>query len=540
MQITSGLSSEKPATPTPTKERYLISLPFIILIALAVRLLAAFFSKGFAFHDDHFDVITIAQGWLDGFQYWLHEDMPPRHSMFYVGIHYVLFGIMENIGFSAPETKMTVARLLHGLYSLLIVYFGYRITEELSTKANARLVGMILALLWFMPFMSVRNLVEMVCIPPYLAGFYLMIKKQDGSTAKRFFWAGALFALAFVVRYHTVLLAGGAGLVLLYRKQWREILWFGIGFIFVATIIQGTIDIIFFDYPFHSVITYFLYNSENAYNYSTGPIYRFALTILGFLVPPISLFLAFGYARTSKLSPLLFWAGLVFFIAHSLFPNKQERFILPLFPLIIVLGVIGWQTFTQQSAFWQKRQKLLAGCWFFFWSLNVMAAVGMALTYTKKSRVAPLVYLSQKADMDAVLLEFGNHSFKKPPLFYLGRSSAEFKDYKYDPDKKRVWDEYRAGAPLPEDFAMVYSLNGEKPVQELASEINSSTYKPDYLVVIGSDDMAERMERIHSLYPKLKLEHSITPSLYDQLLHLLNPRVHKDEHVNIYKILPTE
>ncbi|MCC9136831.1 glycosyltransferase family 39 protein [Pontibacter silvestris] len=540
MQITSDLSSEKAATPTPTKERYLISLPVILFIALIIRLLAAFFSKGFAFHDDHFDVITIAQGWLDGFPFWLYEDMPPRHSMFYVGIHYVLFNIMNSIGLPSPETKMTVARLLHGLYSLLIVYFGYKITDKLSTKANARLVGMMLALLWFMPFMSVRNLVEMVCIPPYMAGFYLMIKQENSKVAKRFFWAGALFAIAFVLRYHTVLLAGGAGLVLLYRKQWREILWFGLGFAVIATIIQGTIDIIFFDYPFHSVITYFLYNSENAYNYSTGPIYRFALTILGFLVPPVSLFLVFGYARTSKLSPLLFWAGLVFFIAHSLFPNKQERFILPLFPLIMILGVIGWQSFVKQSTFWQKRQKLLAGCWILFWSLNIIAALGMALTYTKKSRVAPLVYLSQKANMDALLLEFGNHSPKKPPLFYLGRSSAEYRDYKYDPDKKRVWDKYRAGTPLPEDFIMVYSLNGEKPVQELAREINDTKYKPDYLVMVGSDDMAERMERIHSVYPKLKLDHTITPSLYDQLLHFLNPRVHKDEQVSIYEILPTK
>ncbi|WP_162052330.1 hypothetical protein [Pontibacter pamirensis] len=50
--------------------------------------------------------------------------------------------------------------------------------------------------------------------------------------------------------------------------------------------------------------------------------------------------------------------------------------------------------------------------------------------------------------------------------------------------------------------------------------------------------LEERMARLHGLLPNLKLEHTIMPSRYDQLLPLLNPRVHQDEHVQIYQILP--
>ncbi|MHC2991618.1 mannosyltransferase, partial [Pontibacter sp. HJ8] len=387
-----------PATADKTgiHNRVLIPLSVILVIALVIRMVAAFFSKGFAFHDDHFDVITIAQNWLYGLPSWLHEDMPPRHSMFYAGIHYVLFYLMEGIGITSPDIKMTVVRVLHGLYSLLIVYYGYKITERLSNQANARIVGLMLALMWFMPFMSVRNLVEMVCIPPFLAAFYHMLKPEERNRNWRYFGAGALFAVAFVLRYHTVLFPLGAGLVLLYRRQWKEIIWLGLGFVVMATLIQGTIDYVFFDYPFHSVVTYFLYNTDNAYNYSTGPVYRFALTILGFMVPPLSVYLLLGYSRTARIAPMLFWAGIVFFVVHSLFPNKQERFILPLFPLIMILGIIGWQSFVRHSRFWQGHKKLLAFSWSFFWIINILVAVGMALTYTKKSRVAPLVYLSEK------------------------------------------------------------------------------------------------------------------------------------------------
>lgn len=520
------------------QERYLVPLSAILLVALGIRLVAAFFSKGFAFSDDHFDVITIAQGWLDGLPLWLNEPMPPRHSMLYVLIHYAIFYTMEAVGVFSPDVKMTVVRLVHALYSLLVVYFGYRLTEQLSNKANARMVGLMLALVWFMPFMSVRNLVEMVCIPPFLAAFYLMVRQEKAKLSRiaPYFWAGVLFALAFAFRYHTMLFGAGAGLVLLYQRKWAQAMAVLAGFLLAAFAVQGTIDIIFFDYPFHSIVAYYQYNSAHANDFSSGPVYRFALTVLGFLVPPVSAFLVVGYARTARVEPKLFWGGLIFFVAHSLFPNKQERFILPLLPVIMILGIIGWQAYVRQAAFWRQRTKLLAGSWIFFWVLNLLATVGMAFTYTKKSRVAPLVYLSEQKDLDGLVLEFGNHSVKKPPLFYLGRTSVVHEKYLEDEDM--VWQEYLQGRkPLPEDMVMAYTLNEDKTPEQLQAQIDSSPYKPDYVVVVGTDDIDERMARLHQLFPQLTLDHTITPSLYDQVLHLLNPRVHKDEHVQIYKIM---
>ena len=542
MAATFKTNSGNQATPpvplqTSPEKPLLIPLSLIMLIALVIRLLAAFFSNGFAFHDDHFDVIEIAQDWVYNLPIWIYDKMPPRHSMFYAGIHYVLFYICEAIGLTSPDGKMMVVRVVHGLYSLLVVYYGYKITEQLSNQRNARLVGLMLALMWFMPFMSVRNLVEMTCIPPYLAAFYLMIKpdaegKEPGNW--RYFWAGVLFALAFVLRYHTLLLAVGAGLVLLYQKQWLKIIFMALGFGLVAFLIQGIIDIVFFKFPFHSVVTYFLYNSAHAYSYNTGPFYRYLLTILGFMVPPLSVYLLIGYARTAKVSPMLFLAGLIYFIVHSAFPNKQERFILPLFPIIMILGVIGWQNFVQQSRFWQTRRPLLAASWTFFWIVNIAAAIMLAFTYTKKSRIAPLVYLSEKENLHGILLEFGNHSPKMPPLFYLSRMAAE--EEVFTPDKKKMWARYKAKHTLPANFVMVYSLNDDKVVDQFKTHIYPD-YQPGYVVVFGEDDLKKRLQRIRTLYPNIKLEHTIEPSLYDQVLHRLNPRVHKDEHVRIYQIL---
>ena len=520
--------------PVGIPNKYFNSLTAIMLLALAIRIIAAFFSKGFAYSDDHFDVIAVAQDWVYGLPVWLNEDLPPQHSIFYAGIHYGIFSLLQSLGFG-PESKMLVVRLLHGLYSLLAVYFGYKITRALSNEQNARLVGLMLAFIWFMPFMSVRNLVEMVCIPPYLAAFYLLVRRPQNTSYWQYFSAGALFAFAFIFRYHTILFAGGVVLVLLYKMQWRAIIFFGLGFLALALLILGTIDYVFFSYPFESVVSYFAFNVNHAQEYSTGPIYRFLFTILGFMVPPVSVFLLVGYARTARLAPMLFWGGILFFVAHSLFPNKQERFILPLFPIIIILGVIGWQNFVRRSGYWQKHRKLLNAGWQFFWILNIIAAVAMAITYSKKSRIAPLVYLSEQQNLKGILLEFGNHSLKMPPLFYLNRLSGQAEEFIADPTKK--WAPYKSGNPLPKNFVMVYSLNDKKPLAELKTEINTN-YTPQYIVMVGQDELEKRLQRIRELYPALKRDRTIAPSWYDQVLHLLNPRVHHDEHVRIYQVLP--
>ncbi|QMU30220.1 glycosyltransferase family 39 protein [Adhaeribacter radiodurans] len=527
------------SSPLPSPKRMnnqnLIPLSLIMLFALVIRLLTAFFSGGYAFHDEHFDVIEIAQDWVYGLPIWIYDKIPPRHSMFYAGIHSIIFYSCEALGLMSPTGKMTVVRVLHALYSLLVVYYGYKITELLSNQRNARLVGLMLALIWFIPFMSVRNLVEITCIPPYLAAFYLILKPETNNKRVifgRYFGAGALFALSFVLRYHILLFVVAVGLVLLYQKQWIKVIYLGLGFNLIAFFIQGTIDITFYKFPFHSVVTYFLYNSDKAHSHS--PIYHYVFTILLFLVPPLSIYMLLGYARTAKIAPSLFVAGILFLVVHTAVPNKQAQFILPLIPLIVILGVVGWQSFVQQSKFWQTRRKLLAASWTFFWIINITAAVVLAFTYPNKSRITPLVYLSQKENLHGVLLEFGNQSFKVPPLFYLGHMAAEAEDY--ISDKKNMWRRYKAKKPLPKDFVMVYSLNDEKPLEKVKAEVDPN-YEPNYVVVVGQDELAKRLKRLGRLYSNLKLDQTIAPSLYDQVLHRLNPRVYKDEHVYIYQIL---
>ena len=207
----------------------------VILIALIPRLVAAVFSKGFGMHDDHFGPIEQPFIIMQYPTYWTGRVVPHGHSIVYPMIHYALFRLFEVVGIQDPQDKMLVVRLLHALYSLLVVSFGYKIAETLSNRETAGKVGLILALFWPLPFLSVRNLIEVVCIPPLMAGMWYALNSK--TNLRNAFMAGLWFGLAFVFRYQTLAVTGTVGLVFLFRKEFRQMFWCALGVVLSAALI---------------------------------------------------------------------------------------------------------------------------------------------------------------------------------------------------------------------------------------------------------------------------------------------------------------
>ncbi len=508
-------------------------LAFLMGIALILKLLAAIYSQGYAFSDDHFTVITPAQAWLNGAtDYWLDDEQPPKHSLLYTSIHYLAFAVFESIGITAPQSKMLLMRLLHALYSLLIVYLSYQITLLISNKRAAFLVGLMLSVLWFMPFMSVRNLVEMVCIPPTLAGLFLTLKgvQQTKWQRKYWLWAGVFLGLAFCIRFQTMLFAVGIGMVLLYFRSWQSIIWLSIGYLLSSFVFMASFDVYFFDYPFQSVVNYIGYNSTHSGEYPNGPFYQYIFTILGFLVPPISLFLLAGVGKSARQQPILFWSMMAFFLFHSFFPNKQERFIIPMLPLVVILGIIGWEMLVVQYNLWKNHPRLLIGMWKTAIVINILALLLTTFTYTKKTRVATLSYLSEKTDIQGIVLESDKSSLHLPPLFYLNKKNV----LSYD---RLSTNQPNLSTALPQEAIITYSLPRTKSLDSLQLEIQKSNgISPNYIILYGKKNKSDRLTRLQKLFPNLQLEKSISASWYDAILHFLNPRHNRDESCQIYRI----
>lgn len=491
-------------------------LQLILWLGFFLRFLSVIFSKGYGMSDDHFLVVEPAQAWLDGYNYdhWFPDaevpNAPPTgHSFFYPGVHYVLFFLLKLIGFNDPQGKMYIVRALHAIASMAIVYCGYKIAEKISGKNVARLTGLLLSTFWFMPFLSVRNLVEVICIPPMMYASWLIIRDDEKISLKNLALAGFMLSIAFSIRYQTLLFTGGLSAALFLRGRFKNSILLFIFFLIPAALIQAIPDYHFFGKPFVEFQEYIRYNQENAYGYFVNEWYMYLMLIGGILIPPISLFLFFGFFRKWKSQLYLFLPAFIFLAFHSYFPNKQERFILPIVPFIITLGMIGWEEFRQSSGFWKKNPVMYRNIWVFFWVINIIPLCVVTVSYSKRNRVESMVYLANKGDVVHLAIEDSNRDdILIPPQFYLKKWGHVFRITSVTPAKSFYYEQYLATPPAE---------------------------RPNYVVFMQRENIVRRVVDLKKYLPTLTYEKTIEPSFIDWLLNKMNWH-NKNQTSFIYKI----
>lgn len=474
----------------------------ILLTALLIRLIAAIFSQGYGMVDDHFLIVEAAGSWVDGFDYnhWFpwspgSDGMAQGHSYTYTGLNWILFEALNFIGIKNPVTWMYVDRIIHALLSMLVVIYGFKITEKLSNRKNAIAVGWILALLWILPFVSVRNLVEVATLPFVMWGTWLLIQDEKKSTD---FWSGILLGFAISFRYQLALLSFGFVVVLILQKQWKKVLWFCIGNAVIFTITQGLVDYLIWGYPFAEFLAYFLYNSNQGTTYMPNNNYlMYFLVLMGSCLVPLGVLMMIGFFRSWKKYALLFVPTFLFLLFHTFYPNRQERFILSILPLFIILGTIGFAEFKSQLA-----QKWWQGSIIAFLILNIPLLVIASTMYSKKSRCESMYSIYNNGMNKEWILVEGTGSGRSYllPRFY-GRS----------------WDCY-----------MVERTDSTKPL------IENPQFGYDYIFFLDKKDLKKRIANYKFLFPKMQLHKRCEASFVDDILFKLNPR-NANEYIEVWK-----
>ncbi len=480
-----------------------------MLLALLVRLPAMFFSRGYGMYDDHFLVVEPAQHWLDGIPMWLTGPEPEKKSLVYPGFFYLLYGLLERLGVFDPEVKSLVGRIVHGLFSLLTVFYSYKIARRLGSQKAATLAGLLVAVLWFMPFMSVRFLVEAVALPFVLAGTWYARKAQDDDRPQLWMLAGFLMGLSFAVRYQTVLIIAGTGLALLFLKRRRGAFFFGLGALLGIFLLQGLVDVYFWKIPFAPLYYYYKYNVEHAADYPVLPWYNYLLLFAGVFIPPLSLFLMFGTLVDWRKNLLLFLPTMIFFAFHSYHVNKQERFVLTVVPQVLILGAVGWEKFREGSDFWNARPKLFPRIMAVVWTLNFIVLLPLSFSSSKLQAVDTMRFLGTKPENERYAVVFD--SYKKNrifvPDFYMGKN-------------KRL--------PVQIEFR-----DHETP-EELKQRLGTLADSIYYVLVFQDVDVPLREERLKKIFPALRRETVVEPALLDKVMYFLNP-VNLNQTVYIYR-----
>jgi hypothetical protein len=479
------------------------SFKTILFVGLLFRLIAAIFSEGYGMHDDHFLTIEASASWANHYDYnhWLpwnqgSESKPEGHSFTYVGLNYLFFAVLKAIGFVNPKGLMIVNRILHALLSTLVIYFGIKITEKIASRKNAVIVGWMLALLWLMPFMSVRNLVEMVAIPFLMWGIWYLIKK-DVFSRNNIIMAGFMCGIAISLRYQIGIFSVGIAFYYLVKKSWKEFIFFSLGNLISFSITQGIVDFFIWGYPFAEFWSYVTYNMNQGTQYLPNTNYfMYFYVLFGVLLFPFGILVGIGFFRSYKNSMLLFLPTALFLLFHTFYPNRQERFILSILPFFIILGVIGFEGLKEKkfwNSFWNVSYKI-------FWGLNIFLVCFFSMVSTKYSRINAMYSLySESKQNPTVLMEgSGDASISLMPKFYGNKWHASF-------------------------------------IEKTVLQKDSIPPAIDYIFFAGKGNLEQRIRFYKAVYPTLQLHKKCDPSLIDKIVHNLNPR-NVNEYIEIWKV----
>lgn len=487
-------------------------LKCILAIGLLFRLIAAIFSEGYAFQDDHFLIIEFAQQWLDHSPNELLPQLgakvPSGHSFFYPGLHYCFFSFLHALGVDNPNTKMLLVRLIHAFYSMFIVLLGYKITLIVSNRKNAETVGWILAIFWIFPMLSVRNLIEYVCIPPLMYATFLILKYQNSNKFFNFIGIGFIAGIAFSFRFQTILFIGGMGLVLLIQKEFNKAIMFIIGAFVSFVLLQGAVDYFIWHKPFVEFLEYTNYNLHHSGEYPNGPWYSYSLLILGLFILPLSFYLIWGNYYIFRKYLMLSLPWFIFFVFHSYFPNKQERFVLPAIPFFIIGGVVGWNEFFSKSSFWSNKHNLYKRTLIWIVYFNFFLLCFLTPASTKISKVRVMNYFRERGGVSHFALE-----------------------------TTQMWGSvllpryYQGGWNLP------YTITQEFNAQQLFDSVEVlNKPRPSHVVFAEPKDLEKRVSLVKVQVKDLIFEKEIESSYLDKTMTWMNS-MNVNQTYYIYRIV---
>ncbi|MGN0033367.1 MAG: ArnT family glycosyltransferase [Candidatus Limimorpha sp.] len=481
----------------------------VLLAALIVRVAAAIFSKGFGFDIEHFTYVEMTNAWLDNIQY-PYYDSPSGISLFYISIHYLIFGFFKLLGVHDPQWLMFFSRLIHGVFSLLVISLGYRISKILSDRDSAIKVAWTLALLWFMPYVSVHNTAQAVAMPFLMYGILVIVKQdkiyRSNMTEKihrtSFFIAGFFLGLAFSIWYQCIIFYVGILIALAVMMRWKGILMSLAGFIVATGITQTIPDLLVWGRPFVELSEFF--TNSRIYLFSGNAhaswIYYSFLTIIVGLIPPMSFLLMFGFFRTWRKHLLVFLPTLLFLLYYTIFPNNNEIYILPVVPMFLICGILGWCDFKKNYNLSKKSDTTIRYITAFSIIVNLALLLIFITIYPNKQEVKAMTYLSKDDKVNSFIInDISNNEMKRPPLFY-----------------ERKWSEYRI-------------------IDEDNTDILIGVESPRYVIFRDTKDLELRVQEMRDYFPEMKYEVMFKPHFTQILLNALN-NTSDDGIITIYKI----
>lgn len=487
-----------------------------MIVALVLRLFSVVHSKGFMANDDHFETVQIAyegvrSGLLndEGRIKWnAMKSIDIGRSPLYVLFNYSIMQFLKWTGIYDLDSMMYVIRLAHALLSLLLVWFGYKYVFLTTKNRNyAMLAGMILASHYLMPYLSVRNLVEMVSASLLVTCIYFAHRGNVEENSRFLLFAGIMGALSWMIRFNTGLAILPIPFVIWYlAKNFRPALYFCAGCI-VIIVFSASLDLIYlggFGRSTYNIFKSFIYVTNNPP--LPHPFWTFVILILGIFIPPFSFYFIFSFLKKRLIlnNLILFSSTATFFVIHSIIQHKEERFMIPIFPLLVILGTIGlhsWLSGRPRSSLNTKLFKYSAA---FAIAVNFIVLPLFTFNYCHKGMVEPFVFLSKQDDIEVILIDRAERK-RYPAISYAGYVKPECVEI-------NNWG----------DFGRL-------------SDMSPQFHSANYFLVYSENNLQQHLDSLSGYHGSLQEVFHSPPSLMDGILHFLNPRYNRANECWVYK-----
>ncbi len=314
-----------------------------LLLGATARLIAATVAVGFHARDDYFHVLEPALAWLGdpGFDW-------DRSTLAGAGIRshlvpravWLVLAAARALGISSPENLIRATYLAAGAYSLLAVPAMFLAARRLLDPRGALIATWLAALHFAMPYAGTRLLIEAMAMPPLLFGLYF----ATFPGGRRLLLAGVCIALACWFRYQVgvaaLALAAVVGIAGVraggVRVAAARLAWLATGALLALTA-QGLFDFGTTGHFLGPLWRNIAYNLAPPAGLSrSGPLSYLGWWLL-LTAPPATFVLLPALVKAARALPLVTWPFVTFVVFHSLVPHKEDRFLLPVLPLFLIL-----------------------------------------------------------------------------------------------------------------------------------------------------------------------------------------------------------
>lgn len=322
--------------------------------------------------------------------------------------------IALKVGVFHPYDQYRFTILFITIFNLLIYILSFQIIQSVklwdfgsnfnipngvNTQRWQELCQKIFILLFTFYFASsftlTRPMFESLAAPWILLSMALFYRYKKDERPWDLVTATITVSMAFVMRQQAGIGAVTIPLLLLLAKDFKGVVvssLVGLG----CFVIAGIPDIFLRGGFHHSLIAVLTYNVEHGHEYGNGSILFYPALLLGLSFFPFLWFNNTGKDIALPVFKKLNYAWVfiaLFVVLHSYFPQKFERFMVSIIPLLIVLMT---PFFTRLVLMWPQKK----------WQLITMGALNLFIL------VNASFYPSQKNIIDAALFIDRHHDIK--------------------------------------------------------------------------------------------------------------------------------